>query len=115
MRISWLKVFLGITAPLLVIGAVVYNAYSGSYKIYVNKHLSIVHSNIERRCEVCHTPWEGVYSDSCYKCHRDECGPYENLLEKEYEDEEFTFSEMCYDCHREHRGRSHNLMAVNKD
>ena len=111
MKFSPLKIFLGITAPLLVMAAVAYNAHSGSYKIYINKHLAAVHSNLERRCSVCHTPWEGVYSDSCYKCHRDECGYYENLLEEE---EEYAESVRCYDCHSEHRGRSHNMMAVNE-
>ena len=111
MRLSLLKVFLGIIAPLLVMGAVAYNAHSGSNKIFMNKHLSVVHSNLEPRCDVCHTPWEGVYNDSCYKCHRNECSYYESLLE---ENEEYAENMRCYDCHSEHLGRSHNLMAVNE-
>jgi hypothetical protein len=110
-KLSLLKVFLGILAPLLVIGFAAYKAHSGSYGIYMNKHLSVVHEKLERRCNVCHTPWEGVYNDSCYKCHHDECGYYESLIE---ESEDYSDNVRCYDCHSEHLGKFHNLMAVNE-
>jgi hypothetical protein len=109
MKIFFNRKILGIVPPILVLGFVYLNISSDNLEVFMNKELSIAHSPIESRCELCHEFWYGVYNDLCSKCHLDECYYYNDLIK---ENESYAKKTKCFDCHRHHQGRSSNLIPV---
>ncbi len=107
----------------LTVGAALY-AYRGelsramenpTVRSYVNPGpLSPGHSNLESRCEACHTPNGGVKAESCTVCHANN----QRLLQRQPTAFHATVGE-CSACHFEHTSESrrpiqmdHSALAV---
>jgi hypothetical protein len=98
-----------ILASLGVMGLAAYYSFADN-RMYMNGELSMKHSLLEKNCEKCHTPWNGVSDESCVSCHKNK----EHLADKDsakgkvFHEKQVT----CLTCHNEHRGKRHDLKVV---
>lgn len=104
-----MRIMFAILASLGVMGLAAYYSFADN-RMYMNGELSMKHSLLEKNCEKCHTPWNGVSDESCVSCHKKK----EHLADKDsakgkvFHEKQVT----CLTCHNEHRGKRHDLKAV---
>jgi hypothetical protein len=110
MKRNYFRIFIGIVPCILIVGLVSFYSSADDFQIFMSRELAKKHAPLERRCKVCHIPWNGVNNRSCLKCHHDECEKYYSLVE----DNDHSVKIRCFNCHGEHMGRLHDLVSARK-